>query len=68
MRQSTYSKGHISVEGYRTGRNVMSKKEHISDTIESDRRRKLSADKNKNISSNDKKVSPRLVVSKRRTA
>ena len=53
MRQSTYSKGHISVEGYRTVRNVMSKKEHVSNTIESDRRQRLSADKNKNISNNE---------------
>ena len=53
MRQSTYNKGHVSVEGYRTGRNVMSKKEHVSDMRESDRRRMLSADKNKSVSNNE---------------
>ena len=53
MQQSTYSKGRVSVEGYITGRNMMSKKEHVSNTIETDRRRRLSADKNKSVSNNE---------------
>ena len=52
MRQSTYSMGHISIEGYRTCKN-MSKREYVSDTIESDRRRRLSADKNQVVSNNE---------------
>ena len=43
----------VSVEDYRTSRNIMSKQEHVSDTIESDRRQRLSADKNKMVSSNE---------------
>ena len=34
----------VSIEHYRISRNIVSKQEHISDTIESDRRRKLSTD------------------------
>ena len=40
MQQTTYSIGHVSVEGYGTSRNVMSKQEHISDTIELDSKTK----------------------------
>ena len=40
MQQTTYSIGRISVEGYGISRNVVSNQEHISNTIELDRRKK----------------------------
>ena len=36
MQQTTYTKVHVSVEGYGTSRNVKSKQEHVTDTRESD--------------------------------
>ena len=36
MQQTTYTRVHVSIEGYGTSRNVMSKQEHVSDMIESD--------------------------------
>ena len=36
MRQTTYTRVHISVEAHGISRNIVSKEEHISDTIESD--------------------------------
>ena len=40
MRQTTYSIGCISVEGYGTSRNVISNQKHVSNTIGSDRNMK----------------------------
>ena len=36
MRQTTYTRVRISIEDYGISRNIMSKQEHVSDTIESD--------------------------------
>ena len=39
MRQTTYTRGHVSVEHHRTSRNFMSNREHVTDVIESDRKK-----------------------------
>ena len=39
MWQTTYTRGHISVEHHRTSRNFMSNPGHVTDVIESDRKK-----------------------------
>ena len=40
MQQTTCTRICISIEVHRTSRNVICKQEHVTDTIESDRRKK----------------------------